>query len=138
MPHFMPQRTKFVFVFFLLRSTSIQMNSFLLLFLLPLFLLLLLISINTHSSDPDLPIWLGLGGHVIDVSKSAYLYGPGKPRSCYAGKDVTRISALQVRRFLLLGRGGGRGCARERFDCLMEGLCAHFLCSAWSLISRGG
>jgi hypothetical protein len=35
------------------------------------------------------------------------LYGPGKPRSCYAGKDVTRISALQVRRFLLLGRGGG-------------------------------
>jgi len=126
--------------FFLFRYTSILMISFFL-SLVPLFflLLLLLIPTNTHRSDPDLPIWLGLGGHVIDVSQSAYLYGPGKPRSCYAGKDVTRISALQVRRFLLLGGGGGgRGCARERFDCLMEGLCAHFLCSAWSLISRGG
>ena len=103
------------------------MNSFLLLFLLPLFLLLLLISINTHSSDPDLPIWLGLGGHVIDVSKSAYLYGPGKPRSCYAGRDATRISALQVRRILFFWGGGGERLCRCKIRSSGRRLACSFL-----------
>lgn len=45
------------------------------------------------ASDPTLPILMAVGGHVLDVSKSDYLYGPQKPRHCYAGRSITRALA---------------------------------------------
>lgn len=45
------------------------------------------------GSREGMPILLAVGGHVLDVSASAYLYGPGKPRAVYAGKDITRALA---------------------------------------------
>lgn len=35
------------------------------------------------------------GGHVLDVSRSSYIFGPGKPRHVYAGRAVTRAATLQ-------------------------------------------
>merc|ERR1712046_472380 len=45
------------------------------------------------GKDSSKPILLALGGHVLDVSASAYLYGPGAPRHCYAGHSITRALA---------------------------------------------
>ena len=45
-------------------------------------------------SLPPSTILLAIGGHVLDVTASAFLYGPGKPRWCYAGRAVGRASAL--------------------------------------------
>ena len=38
---------------------------------------------------------LAIGGHVLDVSKSVYLYGPKAPRAMYAGRKITRAAALR-------------------------------------------
>ncbi len=38
---------------------------------------------------------MAVGGHVIDVTKSSFMYGPKGPRHCYAGKAVTRALTLQ-------------------------------------------
>lgn len=45
------------------------------------------------GNDSAKQILLALGGHVLDVSTSAYLYGPGAPRHCYAGHSITRALA---------------------------------------------
>ena len=45
------------------------------------------------ASDPDLPIYLSLGGHVFDVTKSDYFYSVGKVLHCYAGRSITRAVA---------------------------------------------
>jgi len=48
------------------------------------------------SAETDGLIYLSFGGHVLDVSKSAFLYGKGMPRECYAGRIITRISARMI------------------------------------------
>ena len=47
------------------------------------------------GSDPELPLLLAVGGHVVDVSASSWLYGPTAPRAIYAGRAVTRALVLQ-------------------------------------------
>lgn len=47
------------------------------------------------GSDPTKPILLSIGGHVLDVTKSFYLYGSSGPQNCYAGKSITRAAALK-------------------------------------------
>ena len=47
------------------------------------------------GTDPDKPLLLAVGGHVLDVSTSSWLYGVGSPRHVYAGKAVTRAVTLQ-------------------------------------------
>jgi len=42
------------------------------------------------GGDRTRPIYVGIGGHVVDVTQSAFLYGPGQPRACFAGRVITR------------------------------------------------
>ena len=46
-------------------------------------------------ADRMLPLLMAVGGHVVDVSSSSWLYGPTAPRAAYAGRAVTRALALQ-------------------------------------------
>jgi len=48
---------------------------------------------------------LSIGGHVLDVSASAYLYGPGAPRAMYAGRPITRAAALRLADEPTIARG---------------------------------
>eukprot|EP00658_Telonema_sp_P-2_P080293 TRINITY_DN7963_c0_g2_i1.p1 TRINITY_DN7963_c0_g2~~TRINITY_DN7963_c0_g2_i1.p1 ORF type:complete len:351 (+),score=55.03 TRINITY_DN7963_c0_g2_i1:401-1453(+) len=41
------------------------------------------------GSDERLPVYIGLAGHVLDVSRSRNLFGSGKPRGCWSGRDAT-------------------------------------------------
>ncbi|GLE07378.1 hypothetical protein PINS_up017540 [Pythium insidiosum] len=46
------------------------------------------------GSNADLPILLSIGGKVLDVSKGAKFYGPGKTYHQFAGTACTRALAL--------------------------------------------
>ena len=48
---------------------------------------------------------LAIGGHVLDVSKSLYLYGPKAPRAMYAGRAITRAAALRKADDATVARG---------------------------------
>ena len=47
------------------------------------------------SSDPALPIYMAVGGYVLDVTASSKFYGQGAPRQIYAGRVASRALALQ-------------------------------------------
>ena len=47
-----------------------------------------------NGSDDSLPILLGLKGFVFDVTKGSKFYGPGTTYSHFAGRDVTRNTAM--------------------------------------------
>ena len=51
--------------------------------------------LNYDGSDPELPLLLAIGGHVVDVSASSWMYGSTAPRAIYAGRAVTRALVLQ-------------------------------------------
>jgi len=54
--------------------------------------------LKRFDGSPDAPsraLLLAIGGHVLDVSRSAFLYGKEKPRGCFVGRDITRVSSLQ-------------------------------------------
>ena len=42
------------------------------------------------GSDPSLPVYLSIKGHVFDVSKSRSMYSPPAGYSCFAGKDASK------------------------------------------------
>ena len=47
------------------------------------------------GSDPSLPIYLAVKGIVFDVTPGAEkFYGPGKSYSKFAGRDITRNTAM--------------------------------------------
>lgn len=43
-----------------------------------------------NGMDPQRPLLLAVRGKVFDVSKGSSFYGPGKPYSVYAGKEISR------------------------------------------------
>mmetsp|Transcript_60481 Transcript_60481/g.142709 ORF Transcript_60481/g.142709 Transcript_60481/m.142709 type:complete len:218 (+) Transcript_60481:76-729(+) len=49
------------------------------------------------GSDPDLPILLALKGSVFDVTSGKKFYHPGKAYASFAGRDVTRNTAMFVK-----------------------------------------
>ena len=46
------------------------------------------------GSDEALPIYLGLFGSVLDVTKEKRFYGKNAPYACFAGRDATRALGL--------------------------------------------
>jgi predicted heme/steroid binding protein len=47
-----------------------------------------------NGTDPSLPILLGLKGVVFDVTSGSKFYAPGKAYANFAGRDVTRNTAM--------------------------------------------
>ena len=47
-----------------------------------------------NGTDPFLPILLGLKGVVFDVTSGSKFYAPGKAYANFAGRDVTRNTAM--------------------------------------------
>lgn len=43
-----------------------------------------------NGANPDLPLYLAVGGKVFDVSSNRITYGPGGPYSHFAGRDASR------------------------------------------------
>ena len=50
---------------------------------------------------------------MLDVTGSAFLYGPRKPRWCYAGRAVSRASALGITCQVKKEGAAGAGAAAE-------------------------
>lgn len=42
-----------------------------------------------NGSDESVPVYISVAGHVLDVSGSRNLFGRGKPRGCWSGRDAT-------------------------------------------------
>jgi membrane-associated progesterone receptor component len=47
------------------------------------------------GSNPDMPIYVAIRGHVFDVSNNRDAYGPGKGYNVFCGKDSSKVSTLK-------------------------------------------